>query len=450
MVPRYAEPMTPQEILDRIPSVQELLEHPSVRGAAERWNRSSVAAKLRSAIAEVGAEASRRAESWQGVTAAEIVESVVRRIDPTPAAPTTRVINATGRLLSDEFVGTPLPDAALEAAAAFAAGYTTHDARPESRIASLLGADRVWVASNHAAAIAACLSVLARDTPLVVGRRDMAVLGGGVRFETVCRSVGVTPHEVGVAERTTLDDYLEGVRAHATDDDPSAIVYIVRRSITGSIEDVVRGLKAERACVVVDVGEAPPIDLSGAYGTDAVSAAGAIGDGADMVILRGEGMLGGPTCGVVAGVERCVNVIAADPSNGAVAASTMIRSMTAASADLFHEPARLRFNHPLFELLSAPIENLRTRAERLAPQIAESPRIAEAEALAISPSEQASPRFESWGIAVKPADADAERLRQSLSNADPAIHGITRGDGVQLDLRTVFPRQDSALVDAFA
>jgi len=106
---------------------------------------------------------------------------------------------------------------------------------------------------------------------------------------------------------------------------------------------------------------------------------------------------------------------------------------------------------PVWQCLTTPIENLRNRAERLAPQLAKAERIASA-----APVETRSPiaaalidgGWPSFGVALTPADSDLQGLEQRLINSPQPVIGRIENERLVLDLRTVFPRQDKLLVES--
>ena len=113
---------------------------------------------------------------------------------------------------------------------------------------------------------------------------------------------------------------------------------------------------------------------------------------------------------------------------------------------------RARRNVPLLSLLGTSIDNLRNRAERLAPQMAAAEAIESAEPLDSTtylgggsiPTQQLS----TCCIGLEPASMSVDRLATSLRTGKPSVVGRIQDERLLLDLRTVMPRQDQALVEA--
>jgi L-seryl-tRNA(Ser) seleniumtransferase len=174
--------------------------------------------------------------------------------------------------------------------------------------------------------------------------------------------------------------------------------------------------------------------------------------GADVVLMRGDMLLGGPSCGILLGRQRLVEQVSCAamaevlwPTNPSLAA-------LAATLQLYREPDKARLGIPVLRLLTTSAENLRNRAERLAPQAAATAAVAEAKAVADvaylrgEPSEAA--KLPTWCVALRPASGSVERLVDALRAGPLPVFGRPSEDRLLLDLRSVLPRHDVELIDA--
>jgi L-seryl-tRNA(Ser) seleniumtransferase len=105
----------------------------------------------------------------------------------------------------------------------------------------------------------------------------------------------------------------------------------------------------------------------------------------------------------------------------------------------------------LFHVLSASLDNLRQRAERLAPQLALAPDVEFADVIATSNCLGIG-RFAHWNrpsyaIALAAANGDVAALDERLRNASLPVVGRRQEDRLLVDLLTVLPRQDLDLVE---
>jgi L-seryl-tRNA(Ser) seleniumtransferase len=108
---------------------------------------------------------------------------------------------------------------------------------------------------------------------------------------------------------------------------------------------------------------------------------------------------------------------------------------------------------PLLSLLSTPLENLKNRAERLAPQMAASAVIAAAmpvpgQATLTDCSAKLAHPIPTWCVALTPKSGSPEDLAKSLRTGAPAVLGRVEGGIFLLDLRSVPPSLDIHLTDA--
>jgi L-seryl-tRNA(Ser) seleniumtransferase len=193
--------------------------------------------------------------------------------------------------------------------------------------------------------------------------------------------------------------------------------------------------------------------LEGIGPADEPAAAGSLQAGADVVILAGNALLGGPACGIVLGSRPLVQSMTRCPIAGALAVDKLTLAALAATLRLWRDPDKARRAVPLVGLLGTSIENLQNRAERLAPQLAATAAVAEAEVIQAT-TYLAGPAVPSHAlptrrIAIKPAGMSVERLAAGLQLGTPPVMGIVEEGRLLLDLRSVIPRQDQELVEAF-
>ena len=203
----------------------------------------------------------------------------------------------------------------------------------------------------------------------------------------------------------------------------------------------------------VDLGWGGVADLA-KYGLPEVPVARtALAAGADLVLLRGNGTLGGPICGMIAGKRELIEKIAAHPLGKAAAATLPLEAALAATLQLQGDPTAAEQALPLLRLLSTASENLQQRAERLAPQIA-ALGIASAEPLAgraaLSSRRAAQEELPSWCVALTSTAHTAAELAQRLMTGTRPVASRVENDRVLLDLRTVSPKDDLELLDALA
>ncbi|MFH1265098.1 MAG: L-seryl-tRNA(Sec) selenium transferase, partial [Planctomycetota bacterium] len=176
--------------------------------------------------------------------------------------------------------------------------------------------------------------------------------------------------------------------------------------------------------------------------------------GADLVLASGDKLVGGPQSGLILGRRALVERIGRHPTARAFRVGKLTRAGLAATLRLYRDPKQARRQIPVLSLLNTSVENLKGRAERLAPQLAATPAVSRAEPIdGVSFLDGGSSplcRLPTWCIAIRPEGMTADRLAAALGQGVPAVLGRLEEGRLVLDLRTVAPRQDQQLVAAFA
>ena len=274
-------------------------------------------------------------------------------------------------------------------------------------------------------------------------------MAGGCR---ICSSAsGATPHEVGTAGNTDLQDYVQAIG------ESTAAILVVNPGHVTTDGAAVSGLLGELAAlgrrhqlpVVHDLAGGALVDFHpfGLPGQPLI--AHSIKAGAGLVLISGDKLLGGPPCGIVLGHKSLIERIERHPLARALSADRLIVAALAATLRLYRDSPQAHLSIPLLRLLGTAMENLKNRAERLAPQAAAAPAIGEAGARADAaqfgwgaclPLE-----LPTWCVALRPAALTVDRLADALRSGTPAVVGRKKGDRLLLDLRSVPPRQDTQL-----
>lgn len=267
---------------------------------------------------------------------------------------------------------------------------------------------------------------------------------------------GAILKEVGATNKTRLSDY------SAVIGERTAALLLVHPSnyvIEGfteqaSLEELVRLGREKQLCVIHDIGSGALFDFAEFGLKDEPIAAESIKAGADLALFSGDKLLGGPQCGVIVGRKNLIERIAKHPLARALRVDKLTLAGLSATLRLYRDKTIAKRSIPLLALLSTPIENLRDRAERLAPQLAALEAIesatAQADTTFLGGGSVPTQRIGTWVIAIRGRKLNVERLAARLRAGSPAVVGRARDDRLLLDLRSVFPRQDQELVTALA
>ncbi len=445
--------------LKNIPSVNELLESPPLAKLVDRLSRNVVVSTVRTVLDEARVEVRTAASERTLPSVGELAERIVRRITESGPHGPRPVVNATGVLLHSELGSPPLADRAVEEMAAVAANYTAAEADPAAALEGLLGeltgAEAATVVQSGAAATMLTLAALAASREVVVSRAHLIETEPGCRVADLISAAGAVLREVGAANTTRLEDYTQAIGEQT-----AALMMVhpddllMAGSTTGiTLEELVDVGRRHKLPVILLAPSAALIDCSPFGLADQPIVSDALKAGADVVLLQGDKLLGGPRSGIVVGRRALVDQIAGHSIRRAFDLDEPIASALAATLGLYREPDQACQAIPLLRLLSTSADNLKNRAERLAPQIAASSAVATAESQTgdtyLCPQPIAAHQLPTCRIVVEPAQGTADRLAKSLRLGAPSVVGQVEQDRLILDLRSVLPRQDIDLTSAF-
>jgi L-seryl-tRNA(Ser) seleniumtransferase len=174
--------------------------------------------------------------------------------------------------------------------------------------------------------------------------------------------------------------------------------------------------------------------------------------GADLVLLSGAGLIGGPPCGIILGRKALVEQIARHAITKALGVDRMTLAALTATLRLYRDPEKARLGIPLLRLLTTSVENLKNRAERLAPQATATAAIGDAEAIAdmagLGWGAGSMRELPTWCVALRPATMTLAQLDAALRAGAPSVIGRIKDDHLLLDLRSVPARHDAQLLAA--
>jgi L-seryl-tRNA(Ser) seleniumtransferase len=384
------------------------------------------------------------------------VESAAGRAEAFRRTLLTPVVNATGVLLHTNLGRAPLEhhQAATAQTVEFDLATGSRGSRQRAvgqLLARLCGAEAAMVVNNNAAAVLLVLAALAEGRDVPVSRGESVEIGGSFRVPDVMEQSGARLVDVGTTNRTRLDDYR---RALDKPDVDAAIVLKVHPSnyrVEGFVEETtVRELATLDVPVVADIGSglidsncpwlpgAPPAWLAGEP-----AALQTLADGAALVTFSGDKLFGGPQAGIIAGradlVDRCQRhpLARALRPGGLVLAALQETSLT-------YLDKRAGTDIAFWAMVAAPLAGLRERAEAMAAAVAVTHPSAAATAMESLPGAGSAPgiTMPSYGVTI---DGD---LLASLRRHDPPVIARSRDDRTMLDLRSVAPSDDAAVVDA--
>jgi L-seryl-tRNA(Ser) seleniumtransferase len=435
---RVAEPRR------RIPSVDALLRSEPARRASATFGRAVVKQTLIRTLDDVRAAAERGLDPPTD----DVILARAIGLASFAANGLSPVINATGVLLHTGLGRAPLPEAAAQAAARIAAGYSDleldretgsrgrRSARAEVLLTALTGAEDALVVNNGAAGVLLSLAVLARGKHVLVSRGELIEIGGEFRIPEIMAASGARMVEVGTTNRTRVSDFRT-----ALSDKTAAILKVHPsnyRVVGFTAQPAARDLSelAHKAAVpfVYDLGSGLLERLPG-IPAEEPTAVEAVRAGADLVVFSGDKLLGGPQAGIVLGRADLIARLRRHPIARAVRVDKMQISALEAVLRMYATDRRAEL--PAWRMLREPPEEIHHRAEMLARALDGELSGAHVEACSSAVGGGSLPGFgiPSFGVEVRSPDPNAMAAR--LRTGSPPVFCRVTERGVLFDLRTV-------------
>jgi L-seryl-tRNA(Ser) seleniumtransferase len=443
-----------------LPSVHTLLDSDAVRPLLERAPRALVADAVREAVEHARRDpdrAPRDPASWRAAVDAALDQRERRSLRP--------VLNATGVVLHTNLGRAPLARAAIDAIAQAAEGYSNleydleHGARGTRYVhcvgllRELTGAEDALVVNNGASAMVLALNTFADGADAIVSRGELVEIGGSFRVPDIMAKSGARLVEVGTTNRTHAEDYRRALGGSSAPG-AGAVVKVHRSNfaIEGFVADVpvrVLGPIAAEAGVPVlhDLGSGLFVPLD-AYGlTGEPVARDAVRDGATVVTMSGDKLLGGPQAGIVLGTREAVERMRRNPLTRALRVDKLTLSALEATLALYRDPSRALREIPTLAMLTAPVARIRERAVALVARLAAAGARSSVLDTDASAGGGAVPttRIPSAAVALG-GDAAAHEARLRAGGV-PVVGRIADGR-LLLDLRSVPEAMDDALATA--
>lgn len=186
--------MKPESPLSKLPSLGELLSHPTVARVVTRVNQTTVAQRATGFLEELQTNIRQRADWGNIPSVGQLAERLARRLLG-PAEFSTPCVNATGILLGDRLPTPPLAEVAVDELVRVSTEYLAPDpalaAHATTALVETTGTESAWVTHSF-----------------TVAEKTAKAVGGKV---VVARYAGLlNPGDYGLVHYETIAQRLEG------------------------------------------------------------------------------------------------------------------------------------------------------------------------------------------------------------------------------------------------
>ena len=484
------------ELFRKLPSVDDVMRGPAITALVASYGHAPVADATRAVVARLRQEITSGLldENALQLALSGLVAAIENQLRHALSYSLRPLINATGVILHTNLGRAPLGDAVIEHIRETATSYSNlefdlaagergkRDAHVERLFGKLLRGEntltqgaspgaaelhlrgtaeaavstradiKTIVVNNNAAAVLLALNSLAEGGEVIVSRGELVEIGGSFRIPDVMTKSGAILREVGTTNRTRTTDYESAITER------TRLLLRVHRSnfeITGFTEqastaELVALARKRGIPLMEDLGSGALFDLRSVGISGEAGVLDSLRCGVDIVTYSGDKLLGGPQAGLISGSAELISRMRSNSLFRALRVDKLIYA--ALEATLL---AYVRLDHdaiPTLRMMRLTKDEIGRRAEALAAQLATAKfrvEIIDGESIlggGAAPSSSLPTRL----LALSCARFSADELSRRLRASDPPIIARMEEGRVLLDLRTVFPEQDAALVAALA
>ena len=457
-------PSLRQQVLRKIPSVDEILSRKEIIELLRTHPRTVVVDAIRRGLKRLREELLRK-EDISGLEDSllsfeHLYPLFQREIDVQVQPKLRRVINATGVVIHTNLGRSPLHSSALKHLIEVSETYSNLEydielgergnrhSHVEETLCRLSGAESALVVNNNAGAVLLSLNTIAEGREVIVSRGELVEIGGSFRIPDVMKRSGAFLREVGTTNRTHLSDYQKAIGPQ------TALLLKVHTSnfrVMGfisevSLQDLVQLGRQHHLPVLNDLGSGCFVDFT-QYGLEKEpTVQEAIKTGVDVVTFSGDKLLGGPQGGIILGRKNFLDPIKINP----LARALRIDKLTLASLEstllLYLDEKRAMEEIPTLRMLSLDLKELKRRGRRLLKRLSGMVK----EGIQFNLREDVSQvgggalplqKLPTIVIAIKPTNFSVNSLEERLRKGEPPVIARINKDEFILDMRTIFDEE---------
>jgi L-seryl-tRNA(Ser) seleniumtransferase len=462
-------PSLRQQVLHKIPSVDEILSRPEIINLLKVHPRNVVVEAIRKGLGRLREEILRKEELSQLgddlFSFERLYPLFQKEIDLQIQPRLRRVINATGVVIHTNLGRAPLHSSAIKHLIDISKHYSNLEydielgergsryTHVEEILCRLSGAESALVVNNNAGAVLLVLNTLAEGKEVVVSRGELVEIGGAFRIPDVMKRSGTLLREVGTTNRTHLSDYQKAIGPQ------TALLLKVHTSnfrVMGfasevSLQELVQLGREHQLSVVDDLGSGCLIDLT-QYGLEKEpTVQETIKTGVDAVTFSGDKLLGGPQAGIILGKKKFLDLFKINPLTRALRIDKLTLAALESTLLLYFDEKKAMEEIPTLRMLSLDTRRLKRRGRRLLKRLSGMMNKRMTFTLKEDVSQVgggALPLQElpTVVVAIKPLDFSVNSLEENLRKGDPPIISRISKEELILDMRTVFDEEIPLLV----
>jgi L-seryl-tRNA(Ser) seleniumtransferase len=456
-----------QNLLRQIPAVDQLLLRETVAAWVNRTSREFVVSEIQRLLQGIRDAIRSGNPPLESAIKPDQLEIALSGNLQKKLAPNLRtVINATGVILHTNLGRAPLSTFAQESLSAFSAHYTNleydiaggershRDKLLEPVLREILGCESTVVVNNNAAAVFLILNTLGQGKEVIVSRGELVEIGGSFRIPEIMARSGAILREVGTTNKTRVQDYQNAIgsntalllRVHPSN---YRMMGFTERPELSALVALARNYQVP---LVEDIGSGCLVDLK-PYGIkDEPVVQDSLAAGVDLICFSADKLLGGPQAGIIAGARRLVDRIHHNPLIRTYRVEKLIYGALEATLGSYRF-GRATSEIPVLRMISMSKEELSRRSDdflrRLQARLSDKikARLLEGGSV-VGGGSCPECHLPTTLIALESDQPRPSIIEARLRSQDPPVIVRLEEDRILVDLRTVFPVQESVLISS--
>ncbi len=440
-----------------LPSVGKLIETSVIREMMETAPRSLIMDAVRSAVNTIRLHPDMTPDTEEGWGI-----MVKNNLDKLMVRSLRRVINATGVIVHTNFGRAPLATQAIDALKDIAFDFSNleYDVENGTRgsrhqhcaklLCSLTGAEDAIVVNNCAAALVLTLNTLSQNKEAIISRGELVEIGGSFRVPDIMARSNAKLVEVGTTNRTHFRDYENAITPNT-----GAILSVhrsnfVQKGFVSSVlpDELVLLAEKHNIPLIHDFGSGLMVDLSewGLYGEP--TAKDAVRDGASVVMMSGDKLLGGPQAGIILGKKSIIKMLKENPLARAFRVDKLTLSALEATLELYYDRDIAVKEIPVLNMITTDTNILYNRAVKMVDKLnvmGYNTSVVDSEATI---GGGAFPDSKIKSIAISINGVNPNEMDKKLRNLSTPIVGRIVDNTLLLDIRTIPEVYDNLIVSS--
>lgn len=441
-----------------LPSVDKLLADKRIKQLEDTYSRQVILSLVRRHLEHLRSSLSQDSSC---PSFDQIAESICTQAQVLLQPTLCPVINATGVILHTNLGRAPLSQEAITAMDLISKGYTnlefdlesgkrgSRQVHVESLICQLTGAEASMVVNNNASGVLLALSAVGRGKGVIVSRGQAVEIGGGFRLPEIMRQSRAKMVEVGTTNCTYLSDYEQAITAKtvAILRVHSSNFSIIGYTQTVGIKELVQLGHRYGLLVLDDLGSGCLLDTTKFGLAHEPMIQESVTAGVELAFSSGDKLLGGPQSGIIVGKRSLIDALKKHPlARAARIDKIRLAGLVVTLHHYLKQEALSKI--PIWQMISTPLEEIESRARRLAQALGGMATIVKGES-AVGGGSLPQSTLPTLLVTIKGTNENpVHQLARKLRSHQPPIVGRIEKNTLLLDPRTVLPEEEESLLQA--